>query len=74
MYTASMRKTTLVIDDALVEQARQVLGTRGLKDTVDRALEEVIAVHARRAFVRRLETQDGLDLDNVDVMRRAWGD
>lgn len=69
-----MRKTTLVIDDALVEQARQVLGTRGLKDTVDRALEEVIAVYARRAFIRRLETQDGLDLGDVEVMRRAWGE
>lgn len=69
-----MRKTTLSVDDELVEQARQVLGTRSLKDTVDRALESVIAAHARQALVRRLETQDGLDLGNTEVMDRAWGE
>lgn len=68
-----MRKTTLVIDEALVERARGILGTRGIKDTVDRALEEVIAAHARRALVRRFETQDGLDLTDGEIMRRAWG-
>lgn len=69
-----MRKTTLVINEALIEQAQQVLGTHGLKDTVDRALEEVVAIHARRALIRRFETQDGLDLEDTEVTRRAWGE
>jgi Arc/MetJ family transcription regulator len=67
-----MRKTTLIIDDELIEQARRVLGTRGIKDTIDRALEEVVVADARRALMRRLASQDGLDLGNEDVMRRAW--
>ncbi len=72
VYTAYMRKTTLVIDDALVEQARSILGTRGIKDTVDRALQEVVRSAARRALIRRMETLDGLDLADADVMRQAW--
>ncbi|MGH2411717.1 MAG: type II toxin-antitoxin system VapB family antitoxin [Chloroflexota bacterium] len=71
-YPIAMRKTTLVIDDRVVERAQKILGTRGLKDTVDRALEQVIAADARRALVRRLETQQGLDLADEDVMRQAW--
>jgi Arc/MetJ family transcription regulator len=69
-----VRKTTLVIDDVLIERARQVLGTRGLKDTIDRALEEVVAAAARRALIRRLETQEGLDLTDEEVLRQAWGE
>jgi Arc/MetJ family transcription regulator len=69
-----MRKTTLVIDDALIEQARTVLGTRGIKDTVDRALEEVVRSAARRALIRRMETLDGLDLADENIMRQAWGE
>ena len=72
-YTGPMRKTTLAIDESLVERARSILGTRGIKDTVDRALEDVIAADARRALVRRFETQDGLDLADEEIMRRAWG-
>jgi Arc/MetJ family transcription regulator len=64
----------LVIDDALFEQARRVLGTRTIKDIIDRALEQVVAMDARRALIRRLESQDGLDLANEEVMRRAWGE
>lgn len=74
IYTLAMRKTTLVIDEALVEQARRILGTRGIKDTVDRALEQVVVQDARRALIRRLESQDGLDLGDEDVMRQAWGE
>ncbi|HCG02184.1 MAG TPA: DUF2191 domain-containing protein [Chloroflexi bacterium] len=68
-----MRKTTLVIDDALVERARSVLGTHGLKDTIDAALKEVLVRDARRALIQRLETSDGLDLEDEDLDRQAWG-
>jgi Arc/MetJ family transcription regulator len=67
-----MRRTTIVIDDALLEQARTILGTRGIKDTIDRALEEVIAFDARRAFIERMKTLEGLDLADEEVMRQAW--
>ena len=70
--TASHRKTTLEVDDALFRQAQSVLGTRGLKATVHRAFEEVLAAAARREAVRQLREMDGLDLDNEDVMAGAW--
>lgn len=67
-----MRKTTLEIDDELFEHARAVLGTRGLKATVQRAFEEVLALEARRRAIEQLRQMDGLDLDQPDVMAGAW--
>jgi Arc/MetJ family transcription regulator len=67
-----MRKTTLEIDEALFERTREVLGTRGLKATVQRAFEEVLASDARRRAIAQLATMSGLDLDNPDVMTTAW--
>ncbi len=67
-----MRKTTLEFDEADFERVRVVLGTRGLKATVQRAFEEVLASDARRRALRQLQEMDGLDLDCPDVMDGAW--
>ena len=67
-----MRKTTLVVDEALLRRASAVLGTNGLKATVDRALQEVIAADGRRRFAERLREMRGLDLDDPQVMDAAW--
>jgi Arc/MetJ family transcription regulator len=67
-----VHKTTIEVDEALVERASEILGTRGLKATVQRALEEVVAQEARQRLVQRLQTMDGLDLDKNEVMAQAW--
>jgi Arc/MetJ family transcription regulator len=67
-----VKKTTLDIDETLVEKASQVLGTRGIKATVDRALREAIAAEARRQVVAQLATMDGLELDDPTVREQAW--
>lgn len=67
-----MRKTTLMVDDELVRRAAEVLGTRGLKATVDRALEEVVAAATRQRFLTRLTEMRGLELNDEDVMASAW--
>jgi Arc/MetJ family transcription regulator len=67
-----VRKTTLDVDDELVNQAARILGTSGLKATVDRALREVIAREARERLIDQLKVMDGLDLDKPDVMEQAW--
>jgi Arc/MetJ family transcription regulator len=67
-----VRKTTLDVDDDLVDQAARILGTSGLKATVDRALSEVIAREARERLIEQLKVMDGLDLDKPDVMEQAW--
>ena len=67
-----MAKTTLDVDDAKVEAAKQVLGTRTLRETVDRALDSVLAADTRRRTIERLRRMDGLDLDKPEVMDAAW--
>lgn len=67
-----MRKTTIEIDEELFASAREALQTRGLKETVQRAFEEVVAREARLRAVRQLEQMDGLDLDKPEVMAQAW--
>jgi len=61
------RRTTIELDEQLVEAARTVLGTRGLKETVDRALAEVVRTARRRALADRLRTGVGLDLDDDTI-------
>jgi hypothetical protein len=67
-----MHKTTLVVDQAKVKRVRKILGTKGIRDTIDRALDEVLALEARRRMLERLRTMRGLDLDRPDVMDAAW--
>ena len=69
---AAARKTTIWLDPRKLERARRALGTRGIRDTVEGALEEVLAIRARRRLVERLRTMKGLDLDNPKVMAKAW--
>jgi Arc/MetJ family transcription regulator len=67
-----MHRTTLVIDSRKLATARRLLGTRGIKDTVDRALDEVIAADLRKQAFERLRTMEGIELDNPKVMAKAW--
>ena len=67
-----MRKTTIEIDDTLVQQAGAVLGTRGLKATVQRALEEIVKRDLRLRHLERLREMRELDLDKPEVMEAAW--
>ena len=57
-----MRKTSVDIDDRLLEQVRDVLGTSSIKETIDGALREVMRAEARRREIRALAVMDGLDL------------
>lgn len=71
-YASCVKKTTIVVDDALLERAQDILGTRGLKATVDRALLEVIELDARRRAIAQLQAMEGLDLDREEIMAKAW--
>ncbi len=67
-----MRKTSVDVDDRLLGQVRDVLGTSSIKETIDGALREVVRVEARRQEIRALAAMDGLDLANEQVMAKAW--
>jgi Arc/MetJ family transcription regulator len=71
-----MTKRLVDIDDEVLEEARRVLGTTTLKDTVNESLRKIAAAAGRRkitskdiqAFVEATE-----DLRNPEVMAKAWG-
>jgi Arc/MetJ family transcription regulator len=65
-YTSDMTKrTSLNLDMSLVDEAREVLGTRGTTETVNKALVEVV----RQDKLRRL-TERVFDFDNDEL--EAW--
>lgn len=67
-----MSKTTVDVNDEKVEEVKAVLGTRTLRDTIDRALDTVLTVSARQRLIERLRRMDGLELDDPAVMDTAW--
>lgn len=73
-YTTQMaRRTTIEVDEALLAQAQQVLGTSGLKDTVDSALVAVVRAERRRRLAARLRSGDGVDFGaEVAEQARRW--
>ena len=55
-----------------VAVAREILGTKTLTETVDVALDEVVKRRQRRELLDLLSTPGAFELDNPEVMRRAW--
>lgn len=71
-YTLNMTKRLVDIDDGLLSEAKEILGTKTMKETVDVALREVLARALRRRHIQQLITMEGLDLDDPEVMKGAW--
>lgn len=71
-----MTKRLVDIDDATLDEAKQILGTDTIKDTVNTALRETIRAAERRKHVDR----DALrrfaeatkDLADEEIMADAW--
>jgi len=61
------------IDPDLLAQARALLGAQTIKETVNRALGELVDAEARRRPVDQLRSGEGLDLTDPDAARdKAW--
>jgi Arc/MetJ family transcription regulator len=67
-----MTKRLVDIDDDLLNRAQDVLGSRTIKETVNRALDETVRFELRRRLLNRLSRMEGLDLDDPKVMKGAW--
>lgn len=67
-----MSKRLVDIDPDLLAKAQKLLGASTMKETVNRSLEAVVVAERRRRHVDRLESMSGLDLDDEEVMARAW--
>lgn len=66
------RKTSVEIDEDLLEAAKRILETTTVRDTVEEAFREVARVEARRQEVETLTRMSDLDLGAPHVMAGAW--
>jgi len=68
-----MTKILVDVNDAMLAEAMELLGTTTKKDTVNHALEEVVARHRRiRAFNELAALFDSGRLDFSDL-EKEWG-
>ncbi len=66
------RKTSVTIDEQLLSAVQRVLNAKTVRETIDRALREVLRAQARRDEIEALSTMAGMDLDDESVMAGAW--
>ncbi len=65
-------KTSVAIDEDLLAAVQEVLETRTVKDTIEQAFLEILRARARQEEVEVLSTLSGMDLDDDQVMSKAW--
>lgn len=68
----STRKTSVEINQQLLEAAQRILATATIKDTIEEAFREVLRAQARREEVAALAPMRGMDLSDPEVMAGAW--
>ncbi|MFF5448503.1 type II toxin-antitoxin system VapB family antitoxin [Streptomyces sp. NPDC012888] len=65
-----MGVTNVDLDDEVLAEAARLLGTTTKKDTINKALEEVIKRHRRRAAYKRLAERG--ERGELEGTRREW--
>jgi Arc/MetJ family transcription regulator len=65
------KTTTIRLNPNKVARAAEVLGTKGLKPTVDAALDEVLGKQAW-AELKQMMADGIFELSSEEVRRRAW--
>jgi Arc/MetJ family transcription regulator len=67
-----MSMTAVDIDDAVLDQARAILGTKTKKDTINAALREVVRRRAAAELVELLKS-DAIEIrDHRKLRRLNW--
>jgi len=67
----AIKKTALMLDQELVKQVQEILGTSTTTETLAEALREVIRVRGRARHFERLR-QRAPDLMDPEVMGELW--
>ena len=67
-----IRKTSRDIDEHLIKQSKNLLGTVSDKEATVSALLEIVRRNARREEVRVLSNMDGIDMAEKESMAKAW--
>jgi Arc/MetJ family transcription regulator len=68
-----VRRTSIDIDDEKLERAQRVLGTTGIRDTVERAFDEVIRADLRRQLAEQIRTGKGIDRGKAMLAKTRRG-
>jgi Arc/MetJ family transcription regulator len=68
-----MTKRLIDVDDTKLEAVRAVLETTTLKATIDAALDEVLALQARRETLIGERHVGGTGLADPEQRHQAWG-
>lgn len=69
---APMTKRLVEIDDDDLKRAQELLGAATIRETVARALKEVIAAEAGRQYIELLKTGYLEPMADKEYRRRAW--
>jgi Arc/MetJ family transcription regulator len=69
-YREIMAKTSVEIDQDIVREAADILGTTTLRATIDAALHEVVHAKRRLELIAMLAQECRFDFD---VAEGAWG-
>lgn len=65
-----MSKTSVDIDQDILKQAAEILGTTTLRATIDAALHEIVHARRRLQLVALLSQEGRFDFEAAE---RAWG-
>lgn len=63
-------RTTIEIDAALLDEAREVLGTTGIRETVEAAMRRAIDAELRRQLAAQIRSGEGFDT-GPDILAQA---
>jgi Arc/MetJ family transcription regulator len=66
------RKTSVEIDEELLEEVRSILATSTVRETIEEAFREVVRRRARAEEIEALVCMRGMELDDPGVMSGAW--
>jgi Arc/MetJ family transcription regulator len=64
------QRTTVELDPDVLAEVRAILGTSGIRDTIDAAFDRIVRQAKREALLKRLQTGDGIDLGE-DIFRQS---
>jgi Arc/MetJ family transcription regulator len=67
-----MTKTLIDVDDDLLAQAQEILGTTTKKDTINAAIREIVRRAMVDEFIVMGRAGAFADLADPEVMARAW--
>ena len=66
------KKTSVVIDEELLVAVQEVLETRTIRETIERAFREILREQARREETEALTSMRGMELSDDEVVAGAW--